>query len=291
MVHEPADGRTAKPGWSGADWVDAHVHVFPPDMIERREAYLSRDRRFAALYSSPRARMATADEVVAHMDETGVALSVVFGFAFEDQGLCRMVNDYVLEAVAASHGRLAGLACIFPRGAGAVRELERCLDAGLRGCGELTPGPGPEDIAALSGAAAVLRERELPLLVHSNEPVGHEYQGKTGFGPVACVALAQAYPGLKLVFAHMGGGTFLYETMPELREALTHAYYDTSAVPYLYGAGIYLAATATAGAHKLIFGSDYALLSPARYRDGLGELPQEVRAAVCGGNARRIFKL
>jgi predicted TIM-barrel fold metal-dependent hydrolase len=245
MAREPAGGRPEEPGW-----VDAHVHVFPPEVIERREAYLSRDARFAALYSSSRAHMATAEQVVAQMDETGVAWSVVFGFAFEDHGLCREVNDYVLQAVAAHADRLAGLACVFPRVAGAERELERCLDAGLRGCGELTPGAGSEDVVALAGAAAILRERGLPLLVHSNEPVGHEYPGKSDFSPAACVALARAYPGVTIVFAHMGGGTFLYEAMPELREVLADAYYDTSAVPYLYGAGIYRAAEATAGAQS-----------------------------------------
>jgi hypothetical protein len=286
MAREPDGERPAESGW-----VDAHVHVFPPEMIERREAYLSRDARFAALYSSPRARMATADEAVAQMDETGVSCSVAFGFAFEDQGLCREVNDYVLQAVATHAGRLAGLACVFPRAPGAVRELERCLDAGLRGCGELTPGAGPEDVAVISGTAAVLLERGLPLLVHSNEPVGHEYPGKSDFGPAACVTFARAYPGLTIVFAHMGGGTFLYEAMPELREVLADAYYDTSAVPYLYGPGIYRAAEATAGVQKLILGSDYPLLSPARYAEGLRELAPEARAAVCGDNARKVFRL
>ena len=43
--------------------------------------------------------MATADDVLAQMDEDGIDLSVVFGFPFADQGLCREVNDYVLEEV------------------------------------------------------------------------------------------------------------------------------------------------------------------------------------------------
>ena len=279
-------GPGAEPGW-----VDAHVHVFPQEMIERRESYLPRDERFAALYRSTHARMATADEVVAHMDETGVAQSIVFGFPFTDQGLCRMVNEYVLEAVAAWSGRLAGLACVSPGEPGAVHELERCLDAGLRGCGELVPAGTPEDLRSLAGVAAVLRERRLPLLLHANEPVGHDYPGKSSFGPAACVACATAYPGLALVFAHMGGGAFVYEAMPELRPVLADVYYDTSAVPYLYDSGIYRAAEATAGAPKLLFGSDYALLSPARYREGLNTLSASVRAAVCGDNARKVFKL
>jgi predicted TIM-barrel fold metal-dependent hydrolase len=272
-------------------WVDAHVHVFPPEMVQRRESYLSRDDRFAALYHSPRARMATADEVVAHMEETEVAQSVVFGFPFRDQGLCRMVNDYVLESVAARPGRLAGLACVSPTKRGAVSELERCLEAGLRGCGELAPGDTPEELVGLAGVADVLRERGLPLLLHANEPVGHGYPGKSSFGPAACVACAEAYSRLRLVFAHLGGGAFLYEAMPELRKILDDVYYDTSAVPYLYDVGIYQAAEATAGAHKLLFGSDYALLSPARYREGLNTLSPTARAAVCCDNARRVFNL
>jgi predicted TIM-barrel fold metal-dependent hydrolase len=235
--------------------------------------------------------MATADDVVAHMDETGVGRSIVFGFPFRDQGLCRLVNDYVLHAAEAWPSRLAGLACSSPGEPGAIAELERCLDGGLRGCGELAPGPSAEEIAGLAGVADTLRERGMPLLLHANEPVGHEYPGKSGFGPQACVACAAAYPGLKLVFAHMGGGTFVYEAMPELRSVLADVHYDTSALPYLYDAGVYRAVEATAGAHKLLFGSDYALLSPARYRAGLSTLGAEARAAVCRDNARRVFGL
>lgn len=272
-------------------WVDAHVHIFPPEMIRERRSYLPRDERFASLYADPRARMATAEEVVAEMDAAGVATSIVFGFPFRDQRLCRTVNEYVLKAVASWPERLAGLACVSPAEPGATAELERCLDAGMRGCGELAPGDAPADIAGLGKVAGLLRERELPLLLHSNEPVGHAYPGKSGFGPAACVACAASYPGLKIVFAHMGGGTFLYEAMPELRRTLAGVYYDTAAVPYLYGAGIYRAAEATAGAHKVLFGSDFALLSPARYRAGLEELTPAARAAVCAENARKVFKL
>ena len=99
----------------------------------------------------------------------------------------------------------------------------------------------------MAETAGLLRERGLPLMLHANEPVGHVYPGKSAFGPEACVACAAAYPGLKLVFAHMGGGTFLYEAMPELRRTLADAYYDTSALPYLYDAGIYRAVEAPPG--------------------------------------------
>jgi predicted TIM-barrel fold metal-dependent hydrolase len=89
----------------------------------------------------------------------------------------------------------------------------------------------------------------------------------------------------------MGGGLFMYELMPEVRSLLTDVLYDTAAVPYLYDPRVYEVAVLAAGAEKLIFGSDFPLLSPKRYVDGLGSLSAEERSAVQGGNARRIFSL
>ena len=308
---QPASAsKSVVPPQPAAGPVDAHVHIFPPDVIRQREAYLGQDAWFRRLYGSPEARMVTGDEVVAQMDTAGVGLSVVFGFAFKDQGLCRMVNDYVVESVSRHPGRLAGLACVSPGAPGAVAELERCLDAGLRGCGELMPdGPsfgeclgaadGLENGAGgaartpegLAGIARCLQERDLPLLVHANEPVGHHYPGKGRFTPEACFALARAHPALTIVFAHMGGGLFLYELMPEVRAALARVYYDTSAVPYLYGPEVYAVAVSCVGEGKLIFGSDYPLLSPGRYFEGLDGLTPAGRAATLGDTARKVFRL
>jgi predicted TIM-barrel fold metal-dependent hydrolase len=136
-----------------------------------------------------------------------------------------------------------------------------------------------------------LRERGLPLLVHASEPVGHQYAGKGCFTPQVCMALAQAYPGLSIVFSHLGGGLFVYELMPEVRASLVDVFYDTAAVPYLYDSGVYELAVAAAGPHKLIFGSDYPLLPVTRCLQGLERLASQHRAAVCSGNARRVFGL
>ncbi len=280
-----------------AGLVDAHVHVFPRELIRDRETYVLRDARFGALYGSPKAAMVTADEVVESMDKQSVDISVMVGFPFADQGLCRLVNDHILEAVGRFPEKLAGLACVAPDAPGALSELERCLDAGLVGCGELAPERDQMctgRTGSSSGFAAVagcLVERGLPLLIHASEPLGHEYAGKGDFVPEACFALAEAYPELTLVFGHMGGGLFVYEAMPEVRRTLARVFYDTAAVPYLYGPEIYEACVLTAGPEKLIFGSDYPLLAPSRYREGLERLGLATRAAVEGGNARRVFGL
>jgi predicted TIM-barrel fold metal-dependent hydrolase len=279
-------------GPRGRRAVDAHVHIFPPEIVRARELYLERDERFRTLYSSPKARLATAEDVLAHMNGSRIELSMVFGFAFKDQGLCREVNDYVLETVQANPGRLAGMACVSPRAEGARAELERCLDAGMRGCGELTPASGDEaEIASFAAIAGCLRERGLPLLVHCSEPVGREYAGKGRFTPEACLKLARAYPGLTLIFSHLGGGLFLYELMPEVRASLTYALYDTAAVPFLYDPFVYEVVVSVIGAGRLLFGTDYPLLPAKRYRQSLHRLPSRQRAAILGGNAKRVFGL
>ncbi len=293
--------------------------MFPPELIRERAKFCERDPWFECLYASPDATMATADDVIAALDADGVAQALVFGFAFKDQGMCRLVNDYVIDAVREHPERIAGLCCVSPDMPGAVVELERCLDAGLRGCGELAPdgqgfaaqwvgaaagdagatpspagatkAPGSHSRSGLAAVAACLVERDLPLLVHSNEPLGHAYAGKGRFTPEACLAFATAHPDLTIVFAHMGGGLFLYELMPEVRRALTRVCYDTTAVPYLYSAEVYQVAVTCAGAGKLLFGSDFPLLPPGRYWEGLERLDDHSRAAVLGDNARRVFHL
>ncbi len=277
-------------GDPGCGIVDAHVHVFPPEIIRDREAYLERDAWFRLLYSDSRARMVTADEVLGEMDACGVAVSVVFGFPFADEGLCRLANDYVIEAVKSHPGSLAGLACVAPDTIEAVDEAERCLDAGLVGCGELVPRHrglegGWHDLAVF------LADRRAPLLLHANEPVGHEYPGKGRFPLEMYAQFVSAHPDLTVVLAHMGGGLLFYELMPELRRTFARVYYDTSAVPYLYDARLYPASISCAGHEKIIFGSDFPLLSPARYFEAMGGLNPEAREAVLGNNARKVFAL
>jgi len=270
--------------------VDAHVHIFPPEIMRDRDAYLARDHWFRILYSDPRARMATTEDVLREMDACSIAASVVFGFPFADPGLCRLVNDYVIEAVRANPGLLAGLACVAPDTPEVVDEAERCLDAGLSGCGELVPrDKGLE--GGWHDLAVFLADRGAPLLLHANEPLGHEYPGKGKFPLEMYATYAAAHPDLTLVLAHMGGGLFCYELMPEVRQTLARVHYDTAAVPYLYDARLYSAAVSCVGEDKIVFGSDFPLLSPARYFEGMNELAPKARDAVLTDNARRVFAL
>ena len=67
--------------------IDFHTHAFPPWLRDRRDRYLETDATFGDLFSNPRAKMSTADELVEAMDADGVDASVVMGMGWTDHGL------------------------------------------------------------------------------------------------------------------------------------------------------------------------------------------------------------
>ena len=69
--------------------IDFHTHIFPPEICQKREHYCNRDPWFHSLYTDPRARMATADDLIAEMDASGVDASVTFSFGWTDTRLDR----------------------------------------------------------------------------------------------------------------------------------------------------------------------------------------------------------
>ena len=128
------------------------------------------------------------------------------------------------------------MAVLDPEAPGALLEAERCLAEGACGLGELFPaGHGfSMDGEGMSRLAGLAREAGVPLLIHVNEQLGHEYPGKGNVGPVEAYRFAQKYPGNPVIFAHLGGGLPFYSAMPEVL-SLPNAYYDTAAQPYQIG--------------------------------------------------------
>jgi predicted TIM-barrel fold metal-dependent hydrolase len=226
------------------------------------------------------------------VDESGFDQAVVFGFAFRDLGLCRMANDYVIEKVRQFPERLIGFISVSPNADGMEQEIDRCCRDGLKGVGELYPdgqGFAIDDEKETRALTGICRERNIPLIVHSNEPVGHSYIGKNKIGLEKIERFIENSPGLRVVLAHWGGGLFLYEAMPELREKFRDVYYDTAVTPFLYDAGIYRAALALGLGEKIIFGSDFPLLPPSRYLPPLEALSDNERNLILGGNAGRLL--
>jgi len=274
--------------------IDSHTHIFPPDLIRNREAYLARAPYFARLYQDPRARMATAEDLVETMDGDGVDRAVICGFAFRDQDLCDACNDYVLDACHRYDDRLIPFVVLSP-GAGrrALHSLARAIDAGAVGIGELMPdgqGFALSEKGVLDPLLGIAREANRPVMMHVNERVGHPYAGKGSQGPEEAYRLALGHPDNTFIFSHWGGGLLFYELMPEVRSALARVYYDTAASPFLYDDAIF-AHAASLAPDRVLFGSDYPLIRPRRYLRRIErlELGDEITHKFLGLNATGLF--
>ncbi len=277
--------------------IDSHVHVYPPSFRERREEIARRDATFRELYSNPDAVLASADDLLAAMDEAGVDVAVAVGIGWADRDVAREANDYLAECVARSGGRLLAFGSVNPAwGEDALAEVERCAAAGLAGVGELHPdtqGFGIDDAAVMGPLMATARRLGMPVLTHASEPVGHSYAGKGTVTPDKLLRFIEAFPGQTVIAAHWGGGLPFYALMPEVKAALADTYFDTAASPFLYTPDIFPAAVRVVGAERVLFGTDFPLIKHPRLLAQVRDsgLPVDEQALITGGNAARLFGL
>ncbi len=277
--------------------IDFHTHIFPKAVRDNREKYFPSEPAFKLLYDSPKSKLVGAKEIVAAMDAQGVDRSVVFGFPWKDSTTFKMQNDHVMDVTTRYPDRLVGLCCFDPFNRKAVSEARRCLEGGLSGIGEIAFYESGIDDACLDRLTPLMEiclDKDLLFLIHTNEPVGHLYPGKTANTLKQIYELVTRFPKNKIVLAHWGGGIFFFNLLKkDVKERLKNVYFDTAASPFLYRPEIYRYATEIAGPDKILFGSDFPLLTPARYFKELENagLTQTQMDAISGLNAAKLLKL
>jgi len=274
--------------------VDIHTHLFPERVRENRPEYVERDSVFSEIYGDERSKMVTAEETVSAMDEQLVALSVVFGFPWKDQGLNREHNSYVLRAGARFPDRLVPFTCVNPLAPGAAAEVERCILQGAKGVGEIAfydRGIDEGVIESLKPIMEVLKEARLPFLIHTNEPVGHVYPGKSMKNLAEIERLVRNFPDNTIILAHWGGGVVFFELMKEIKTLFRNVYYDTAASPYLYQPEIFKRAGDIVGEGKILLGTDFPLIPPGRYLHQIESVIEDEQAvrAICRENALAVL--
>jgi len=270
--------------------LDAHTHIFPPEVCSRREDFFADEPAFRLLYDSPKSKMVGPEELVGALEEEGVEAAVVLGFPWRRESLCRRHNEVILEAQRRWPQKLMGFCAVHPLEPGAPREVERCLAAGFRGVGELAwylEDLGGEVKSYLAPIAELCQHYGAPLLLHVNDPVGANYPGKAAISLPAIYQTIRAFPEVTWILAHWGGGLPFYGLMKkEAAEVFKNVYFDTAASPYLYRPEIYRLAGEMVGPEKILFGSDYPLLPPSRYVKEMEKagLSEEWREMILGKN-------
>jgi predicted TIM-barrel fold metal-dependent hydrolase len=288
--------------------IDAHVHLMAPMTTAELDDFCRAEPYWGLLLQPPGGRSiqgwATPERMLADMDAAGVDRVIIQGQYRRTHAACVAHNDQIIQVVRRWPARAGGFAVVQPlAGAAALDELDRCLDAGLCGVGELNPyAQGHSlrhpDFRRLAEACIA---RNIPLNLHVSEEVGHYYPGKSATPLRDYYWLAGRYPELRLILAHWGGGLFFYELMPSARRVLSNVCYDTAASPLLYPtADVFAVALRCVRPGKVLYGSDYPLrLFPRRqskpdftsflFEVEAVDIPTADRRALLGENAARMF--
>jgi predicted TIM-barrel fold metal-dependent hydrolase len=139
----------------------------------------------------------------------------------------------------------------------------------------------------------VVKQYQLLVLSHCSEPVGHCYPGKGNVSVQDVVAFLTAFPDIRFIAAHWGGGLPFYALMPEIQRLTAHVWYDTAATIYLYRDTIFPTVAQIVGADRILFASDYSLLRQKRVINHIRRtaLSGEQQQLILGKNAEQLLSL
>jgi uncharacterized protein len=288
--------------------IDAHIHYTPPELRDGLADFMRAEPFWGLMLAPSEGKSvqgwASAERMIADMDAAGIDQVWLLGEYRRSHEACVARNNQTLALMRRWPERVVGFAIVQPlAGPEALDEVNRCLDAGMAGVGELGPyGQGyrlhDPDFMRLAELCAA---RGAPINLHTNEEVGRFYPGKAGTPLRDYYRLAATLPELKLILAHWGGGLPFYELMPDVRRTLQNVWYDTAASPLLFRTKeIFDVTLRCVEARKLLYASDYPLLvCPRRqtepdFRPFLEEidalcLPAVTYAGVMGENAARLL--
>jgi predicted TIM-barrel fold metal-dependent hydrolase len=276
--------------------IDCHTHIFPDEVRKDRESFCQKDGGFSLIYKNPKTRIVGVEDLIVSMDESGVDQSVICGFPWGQPDLCSLHNQYLIESASRYPDRLiVFISLLFSDPDWSSMELDRRMNDGARGVGEMAfyrQAMTSQDIESMRPVLTQMGKRGIPLLLHTNEHIGHPYLGK-GITPLErFYELIRSFPELPILLAHWGGGLPFYELMPEVAKAMTCVYYDTAASPFLYSKKIYTIVSEIVGSEKILFGTDYPLIQPQRYFRELeaSGLSVEDRGKILGLNFSRILE-
>jgi predicted TIM-barrel fold metal-dependent hydrolase len=278
--------------------IDVHVHA-ERNEDEAQDPVTAEVLEAAARYFGGTPPQPTAREVADYYRQRNM-LAVIFNVDDEaGMGRRRLGNQEVLEAARASPDVLIPFGSVDPhRGKLAVREIHELIEAGVRGF-KFHPNtqafwPNDREHYRLYEPIA---EAGLISLFHSGTTgIGAGMPGGGGVrlkysNPMLVDDVAADFPGMKIILAH--------PSFPWQDEALAVAvhkpnvYIDLSGWSPKYFPEILIRYTNTLLKEKMLFGSDYPLITPDRWLADFEKLPikDEVRPLVLKENAAGLLGL
>lgn len=259
--------------------IDIHAHIFP-DKIALKAA--DSIEKFYEIV--PMSGDGTVDTLLRFGDEAGIDKFVVHSVATTPAQV-ENINNFIISSVQAHPDRLIGFASIHPDYENIPSEVDRVIEAGLKG---IKIHPDFQKFLLDEDKAMPLYEAiegRLPLLVHTGD-YRYEYSK-----PERMARVMDKFPKLEVIGAHFGGwsewddaariladrgiyvdcSSSLYALTPERAAELIHIY----------------------GADHVFFGSDYPMWNPGEELKKFNKiaLTDEERELILHKNLERLLKL
>jgi uncharacterized protein len=257
--------------------VDSHVHFYPDEVsadpvrwgTEHREPWWT--SCVAPVGRRSIQGWASSPVLLRDMDRAGIEKCVLLGWYWENQETCDLQNRWFRDLITEHPNRLLAFAAVQPRAKQvALDSLERALDLGFCGIGELFPqvqGFAYDD-SYFARVLQIAAERSAPINLHVTDPLIPTTAANRATPLLNFIRLANDFRTTKLILAHWGGGLPFYELNPELHQILRNVTYDCAASPLLYDKRVFRQAIDLVGADRVLYGSDYPLfLYPREQRE------------------------
>ena len=279
--------------------IDIHTHAEEPCGTHPDDGYDDLQAAMATYFNQPNNRP-TIEETASYYRERKIGAVIFPVDAERETGYRRYPNEEVAEKAAANSDVLIPFASIDPaKGKMGAREARRLIeDYGVRGFKFHPSQQGfyPNDRKAYVLYEAIA-EAGLPALFHTGQTgAGAGAPGGMGVrlkfsNPMYLDDVACDFPNMPIIMAH--------PSFPWQDEALAIAvhkpnvYIDLSGWSPKYFPQNLIQYTNTQLRHKMLFGSDYPLITPDRWLSDFEKLPikDEVRPLVLKENAARLLKL
>lgn len=278
--------------------IDVHTHASKSSFLEQDPVAKAFDEQMAAYFKS--GLPPTNEEVAEHYRERKMA-AVIFPVDSEaEMGMGRVPNEEVAELAAKYNDCLIPFASIDPhKGKMGVREAIKLIEEyGVRGFKFHPSSQGfyPNDRLAYP-LYEVIQHYKLPALFHSGQTgVGSGAPGGMGVrlkysNPMHVDDVAADFPELTIILAHPS-----FPWQDEALAVATHkpkVYIDLSGWSPKYFPPILIQYANTLLKHKVLFGSDYPVITPARWIQDFDKIAikDEVRPLIMKENAIKVLGL
>lgn len=222
-----------------------------------------------------------AKGLVAKYDAAGVAKACINSWNITYDPISG--NDEIAKAVKEYPDKFIGFGVISPRYATAVEEVSRCLGVlGMKGIKmHPTVNMWYADSPIVYPVMEKIAEYKVPVLLHTS--------GDDMSNPRRVARLAEKFPTVPIVMAHMGGKDWLDASF--IARDHKNVYMDTA--EFTNEIRILKEAVRIAGAGKILFGTDApgSVIQAEIAKITYGDISEEAKELILGKNAKTLLGL